>query len=82
MIVAERFPKLALHWQNKFLWLPIDENFSDFALSGFAPSMEAPILAYVKSNMMQVATINIGEVPMVEIYQEQTRTQHEAVKNE
>lgn len=82
MIVTERLPKLALHWQNKFLWLPIDEKFSQFALSGFAPSTEAPILAYVKSNMTQVATINIGELPMVEIYQDQNREERESEDNE
>lgn len=82
MIVSDRLPKLALHWQNKFLWLPIDEQFSDFALSGFAPSTEAPVLAYVRSNMTQVATINIGELPMVEIYQDQHRKEQEPVGHE
>ena len=72
MIVGNRLPKLALHWQNKFLWIPLDEQFSDFTLSGFAESAEKPILAFVRANMMRVATINIGELPMVEIYKERS----------
>lgn len=82
MIVANRIPKLALHWQNKFLWIPLDEQFKNFTLSGFSASTERPILAYVRSNMTRVATINIGELPMVEIYKENLADDGAALNNE
>lgn len=68
MIVSDRLPKLALHWQNKFLWVPTTEELDTFALSSFSPSLERPILEFVQSNMTRIATINIGEFPMVEIF--------------
>lgn len=67
MVEDARIPTLALHWRNKFLWLPINQE-GEYALSGFADSTEEVLLSFVRRNMDFAGSIDVGNERAIEVY--------------
>lgn len=63
-----RQPKVALHWRNKFLWIPDGPNLTSTALGGTGDSSESQVISYVRDNMNLAGTIDVAGTPVIELY--------------